>query len=159
MKFHPCMRSFDKSVAKRRFSLGFSLVEMVMGIGIVGFSLPVILSLLPLGNANLQDATRQMIQTEIFDTVRSELSATSFSDLDSYCSNSGTAARFPIYFDAEGVETAKANAIFTAQCVLSGSGELRQATVRIGFHQDPGTSDSSAVKAEKQTFILSNRGS
>jgi uncharacterized protein (TIGR02598 family) len=159
MKFPPCLRAFEKSVAKRRLSLGFSLVEMVLGIGIVGFSLPVILSLLPLGNANLQDATRQMIQSEIFDTVRSELTATSFSDLDSYCGNSGTSARFPIYFDAEGVETAKANAVFTAQCVLTGTGELRQAMVRIGFHQDPGTTDIPTVKAEKQTFVLSNRGS
>lgn len=159
MKFHPCLRSFDKPLATHRSCLGFSLVEMVMGIGIVGFSLPVILSLLPLGNANLQDATRQMIQSEIFDTVRSELATTSFNELDSYCGHSGTAERFPIYFDAEGVETAKTNAVYIAQCVLSGTGELRQATVRIGFHQDPGTSDSSAVKAEKQTFVLANRGS
>jgi uncharacterized protein (TIGR02598 family) len=157
----------------------FSLVEVVMAIAIASSSLLVIFLLLPSGLSGLNDATRQLVETEIFSKMNSELNATPFySDagrttdlLASYQSS-----RFPVYFDYEGNEVpaaeAASRAIFTVRCVLAepsssiwspagstGTGELRWATVRIGFHQDPGQADSETVIARKRTFLVVNKGS
>ena len=94
----------------------------------------------------------------------------------------GSAKRFPAYFDQEGNEVAAGsnNIIFTVKCVLepvgslkykdiwtpintgSGVGELRWATVRIGYHKDPGTPVTTTPETEKgvtkRTFLVANRG-
>jgi uncharacterized protein (TIGR02598 family) len=154
------MRKHCKILKRADFlSRGFSLVEVVIAIGIVSGSLLTMLSLLSVGQSSLQDGSRQIVQSEIYNTLGSELAETDFSDLNGYCSSSSSnGGRFPAYFDVEGVETSSSNvAVYTAECVLSGSGETRQATVRIGFHQDPLRADTATIKADKRTFLLANR--
>lgn len=125
-----------------------------MAIGLVTFALLVIFSLMPAGLAALQDANRQIVETEIYNTVGAELASTPFDKLDDF------AAQFPIYFDNEGIKVGTAgDSSFTVRCVLAapelGSGELRRATVAIGYRRDPNPPDA---KSSVRTFLLVNRG-
>lgn len=133
---------------------GFSLVEVLMAIGLVTFALLVIFSLMPAGLVALQDANRQIVETEIYNTVGAELASTPFDKLEDF------ATRFPLYFDNEGIQVdAAGEASFTVRCVLAapelGAGELRRATVAIGYRRDPNPPDA---KSSVRTFLLVNRG-
>ncbi|MEZ0297399.1 MAG: Verru_Chthon cassette protein B [Candidatus Methylacidiphilales bacterium] len=133
---------------------GFSLVEVTLAIGLVAFAIVVIFSLMSVGLATLQEANRQIVETEIFNTVGSELSSTPFDQLSTYCS-----ARFPVYFDNEGVETTSVpNRVFTARYEIAapeGAGELRRITVSVGYQHDP---TETGYKPTKRTFLIANRG-
>lgn len=156
----------------------FSLVEVVLAVGIASTALLVVFSLTPLGLSSLQEAQRQLVETEIYNKIGAELRATTlYQDpskavnlLGTYCDSS----RFPAYFDVEGNELSPAQAtpsraVFTVRCARgaptadswspAGGGELLYGTVRIGFHQDPRLADTATVKARQRTFLLSNHGS
>jgi uncharacterized protein (TIGR02598 family) len=124
-----------------------------MATGLVTFALLVIFSLLPAGLTALQEANRQIVETEIYNTVGAELAATPFAMLDAY-----SASRFPLHFDNEGLEVKdEAGAIYFVRCTLAAGelGELRRATVSIGHRRDPAAPGG---KASKRTFLLVNRG-
>lgn len=133
---------------------GFSLVEVLMAIGLVTFALLVIFSLMPAGLAALQDANRQIVETEVFNTVGAELASTPFDRLEDFVT------QFPFYFDNEGIKVdTAAESTFTVRCTLAapelGAGELRRATVAIGYRRDPNPPDA---KSSVRTFLLVNRG-
>ena len=136
---------------------GFSLVEVVLAIGLVTFAMLVIFSLLPVGLFSLQESNRQIVETEIFNTVGAELSSTPFDQLTNYQQST----RFPIYFNNEGVEmTTSNNAVFIVRCstpVADSNAELTRVTVLIGFRRDPAQSNATA-KASKRAFLLVNKG-
>lgn len=126
-----------------------------MAIGLVTFALLVIFSLMPAGLGALQEANRQIVETEIFNTVGAELGSTPFSQLDAYATD-----RFPLYFDNEGIAvTAEEDATFFVRCTLAapelGAGEMRRATVAVGYRRDP---NAGGVKPSRRTFLLVNRG-
>ncbi len=137
---------------------GFSLVEVMMAIGLITFAMLVIFSLIPTGLGLLHDAGRQVVETEIFNTVGAELAATPFTNMDAY-----QASNALVYYDVEGQKVAEDKAVFHVRCDLAAAefvtaenpfGELRRATVSIGFHRDP----TNAQKPVKQTVLLGNRG-
>ena len=135
---------------------GFSLVEVTFGIGLIMFAALVIFSLLPVGLVYLQDSNRQIVETEIFNTVGAELASTPYEQLASYQST-----RFPVYFNNEGIEVdADEDPIFTVRCnapVAEAGGETSRMTVLIGFRRDPAGSDADG-KVTKRTFLLVDRG-
>jgi uncharacterized protein (TIGR02598 family) len=145
-----------------RLNGGFSLIEIILAVGIASASLLTIMSAVPTGLSNLHDAGRQIVETAIFNQIGNELACTPFSDtgaghatpqdIDHYAGY-----RCPVYYDTQGLETTNTNAIYTVRCVVSGTGEIRQATVRIGFHKDPGTTDTAGLRATQRTFLLTNR--
>ena len=132
----------------------FSLVEVALAVGIVGSALLVIFSLIPVGLSNLQDTGRQIVETEIYNKIGSELTTTAEYSappatinqtrtnlLMTYCSGTipGSATpRFPAYFDAEGNELtpsattgsgAPASAVFFVVCTYGdGSGNSKPST-------------------------------
>ena len=126
-----------------------------MAIGIMTFALLVIFSLVPTGLSVLQDANRQIVETEIYRTVGAELASTPFDKLEDYVS-----ARFPLSFDNDGIEVTGGEPVFIVRCSLAapelGAGELRRATVWIGYHRDPDAAGGG--KVERRTFLLVNRG-
>jgi uncharacterized protein (TIGR02598 family) len=131
----------SSQTARCSSSTGFSLIEVVMAIGLAMFSLLVIFSLIPTGLNSLQETNRQFVETEILNTVSAELGSTSYKELDDFVNQ-----RFPMYFDNEGAETENATeAIFTVRCRLEapelGGGELRRARVFIGFRREPELKD------------------
>ena len=151
-----------------RPSRGFSLVEVVLAIGLTTFALLVMFSLLPVGLNTMQDANRQIVESEIFNTLGSEISSTKFgeppphtNDLDAYV----TSTRFPMYFDNEGLPvTDPAKAVFTVRCALAPaaasdlSGQIKRVIVSIGYHKDPDKlSDADAFKRQR-TFVVADRG-
>lgn len=134
------------------------MVEVVLAIGLMMFALLVIFSLIPTGLGVLHDAGRQIVETEIFNTVGAELAATPFTNMDGYQSSNALT-----YFDVEGQRVEADQAVFHVRCDLgpaefvtadSTNGELRRATVRIGFRQDP----TNAQKPSRRTILLGNRG-
>ncbi len=145
-------------------SAAFSLIEVVLAIGVAGAALLVIFSLLPVGLGVLHDADRQIVENEIFNTISSELSSTPFTQLDAYKAS----ARFPAYYDVEGlqVKTAAA-AVYTVRCTIvddtdipANAGqpaELRRATISIGFHKDPLAVPTDPTLS-KRGVLLVNRG-
>jgi uncharacterized protein (TIGR02598 family) len=130
---------------------GFTLVEIVLAIGLVAFGLVVVISLLPVGLGSMSDSSRQIVETEIFSTVGAELNSTKFDELENYA-----ASRFPVYFDNEGAEVAAGTtAVYTARCRFSppeNSGQLRRVTVLIGFHTDP--SGGNAGNTAERPFLM-----
>lgn len=136
-----------------RMALGFSLVEVVMATGIATFALLVIFSLMPAGLGTLQESGRQLVSTEIFNTVGAELAATPFDKLEDE-----VGARFPAYFDEEGMEVAAGDAVFTVRCDLHApelDGTLRRATVSVGYRKDPVNGGNNI---SKRSFLLADRG-
>ncbi len=121
------------------------------------FALLVIFSLLPVGLQVLQSSNRQVAETEIFNTLGAELSSTKFSELETYVDGD----RFPIYFDNEAIEVEKDNAVFTVICELADpelSGELRRATVSIGYRGDPNDANLPKYNIHRRTFLLADKG-
>lgn len=141
---------------------GFSLVEVLLAIGLVTFVLLVVFSLMPTGLATLQSASRQIVETEIYNTYGAELAATPFSQLTNYVNGTN----FPAYFDHEGNKTDPGTAVFTVRCSLENSGstnaelnaELCRAIMRIGFHYDPTGTSGGGSKVSRRAFLLVNSG-
>ncbi len=153
--YYPSVR-ISAGVFRPSSRAGFSLVEVLLATALVTFAMLVIFSLIPAGLSSLQDTNRQIVETEIFNTVGAEMSSTPFASLDTYSAN-----RFPRFLDNEGLEVAQAeDAAFTVRCVVTnstgpGSGELRRATVSIGYRRDP---NAPGAKTTKRSFLLANRG-
>jgi len=129
-------------------------VEVVLAIGLATFALLVIFSLLPAGLKSLQEANRQIVETEIFNSLGAELASTKFDDVEAHVTS-----RFPMYFDNEGLELSVAEgASFIVRCQalpLEGAGELRRTTVSIGFQRDPAATGANPTR---RTFLLVDRG-
>lgn len=138
---------------------GFSLIEVILAIGLVTFSMLMIFSLMPTGLAVLDDSNRQIVETEIFNAIGAELAATPFGKVEDYVST-----RFPVFYDAQGLEVpAASGALFTVGCELAapelGAGELRRATVLIGYRQDPAQTAPAAPRSSvRRTCLLVNNG-
>ena len=78
-------------------SSGFSLIETVIALGIMGLAVTALLGLLPHGMEMSKKAANAGAQSRIVDTVRSELAHHTFSDLKK------VSADLPFYFDDEGM--------------------------------------------------------
>lgn len=133
----------------------FSLLEVILAIGLVTFSALVIFSLLPVGLYSLRDAGRQIVETEIFQTIGAETASTPYSQLGAY-----QATRFPLYLDNEGLEVSSATeAVFVVRCdppVTEAGGETTRLTVKIGQNKDPGQTNATGRTATR-SFLLVNR--
>lgn len=90
----------------RKYALGFSLVEVVLCLGVVGFAFVALLGLLPLGLKTFRQAMETSIQSQIAQQISSELQQVRFSDLTSanYASS-----HFPQYFDDQGMAVSGPN--------------------------------------------------
>lgn len=148
------MNGLERKRVPSRGVEGFSLVEVVMATGVAMFALLVIFSLMPVGFSSLQESNRQIVEAEIFNALGAELAATRFDQLAAQ-----TGARFPVYYDNEGLETGSGpQAVFTVRCELHPaelSGALRRATVSVGFRQDPADAGANVTK---RSFLLADRG-
>jgi uncharacterized protein (TIGR02598 family) len=58
---------------QRSSQLGFSLVEIVLAMGIAGFSLTVLISLLPVGLGSFKASRERTVSARIFQTVADDL--------------------------------------------------------------------------------------
>lgn len=94
---------------RRAGKIGFSLVEVVVAMGIVTFSLVAMLGLMPVGLSTLRQSMDRNAEAQILGQISSELFATSFDRLGEY------AGKSPYYFDGEGQPVPSAqSAIYSA---------------------------------------------
>jgi uncharacterized protein (TIGR02598 family) len=148
-------RFTSRSHTTRSRRKAFSLTEVVIAIGVSTFAVLVIFSLMPVGLSAVQDASRQIVETEVFNAVGAELKSTNFDDLDNYVTKN-----FPRYYDNDGIRTTSDLSVYTVQCELTTAelgtpGQLRRAIVSVGFHKDPNTAPN---EASKRAFLLVDRG-
>lgn|GEM_PF-1865658 len=121
---------------------GFSLVEVVLAIGIVSFALLVVLGTIPAGLSTMADAGQGNTKAEIIRTVVSELKSTPYDRLEDFLAS----GRFPIHLDIEGKEVPAASSVFTVRAVaLPATSEpaMRVVKIFIGMNADPDTSANS----------------
>lgn len=76
----------------------FSLVEVVLAIGVISFCLLAVLGLMPVGLSTMRQAMDATIETQIVRQISGEALLTPFSQLGTTFSNK------TFYFDAEGIE-------------------------------------------------------
>ncbi len=117
--------SMKRSLAQRRIrwgsATGFSLIEVVLALGVIGVALTSMLGLLPTGLTIFRESIEATVRADILRKLSSELQQTPFSDV-----GSSTGMR---YFTDEGQEvTSEKQAFFgltysvgTATDVLKGS--------------------------------------
>lgn len=94
---------------------GFSLVEIVIAMGILTFCLVAIMGLLPVGLSTLREATGATIEAQIVSQIASDVAQTPFRSLEDFASTG------PYYFDNEGRRVAGAtDAVYSAALVVAG---------------------------------------
>ena len=138
----------------------FSLVEVVLAIGLATFALLVIFSLLPAGLKSLQEANRQIVETEIFNSLGAELASTKFDDVEAHLASRFTPS---LYFDNEGLQVDSADKasffVIGEAYGAEGAGELRRVTVSIGFQREPARFTAARTPhTTRRTFLLVDRG-
>jgi len=116
LKISPDRASFSNSrfaltKAARRASRrkgGFSLVEVVIAMGIIAFALVPMLGLVPMGLVTSRQAIDTTIEAQIVQQMTGQAQQTDFSSLGTMASTTVT------WFDANGNVTTAANAIYKA---------------------------------------------
>jgi uncharacterized protein (TIGR02598 family) len=164
---------------------GFSLIEVVVAVGLCSFALSVLASLLPLGLGVIQNATEQIVETEIYNNIWSQANTILFADLNTSPSPFAAGAS-ELYFDLDGNQLPSvtgggppAGTVYMASCTLqppntttlppidaqfaasSGPG-LVLARVQIGYHIDPANdpvnvAPSTDSRVTTRTFLLVKR--
>jgi len=137
---HPKIESIATGIKRSRVS-AFSLVEVVLAIGIVSFAFVFMFSLLPLGLTTFRQAVDTTVGSQIVQRVINEAQQTDYTAL----TNSGTTQR---YFDDQGNESATINnSLYTVQVTVNGTTSLPNsvgaqssnlATVAVQIADNPG---------------------
>lgn len=126
---------------------GFSLVEVVMALGIMSFALMGIVGLLPAGLSQFRQAIDITIQSQIAQELVSELQRADYSDI-----KSGT-----FFFDSEGAPLASADSdryAYTASIAVLGDSEL-DGLISPTWTDPQGLRPLSSIKAV--TISIANR--
>ena len=130
------LRCLGPRILGRNWRAGFSLVEVVIATGLCTYALVIIACLLPMGLGTIQNATSQIVQTEIFNRIWLEVNTLEFYQLPNYQRLKGGA--FPdaslnssglTYFDKDGTElggttalnttAAAGSAVYKVYCTLA----------------------------------------
>lgn len=85
-----------------RSNTGFSLVEVVIALGLLAFAITAILATLPIGLSTMREAREDTLQATLIRKLTSELSRTPFSDI----------VGDTLYFDGEGGQTNASSALY-----------------------------------------------
>jgi uncharacterized protein (TIGR02598 family) len=147
-----------KHLAHNRRQAGFSLVEVVMALGIAAFCLVALLGLMPVGLKTVRDARGDALQAEILKAMGNIAQQTDYSLL-------GNLAGKKYYFDINGllVTSTSADAIYEAVLSTgtvsvpssSTSTALNGATsVKVEIHRSANTNS----EASTHTLFISNNG-
>ena len=94
---------------RRSHPAAFSLVEVVLALGVVSFGLISLMGLLTVGLKTFHDAMTTTTEAEISQQISNQLQLANFSTI-----STNTQPTY-YYFTEEGVSTNAANAIYTAQ--------------------------------------------
>jgi len=113
-------------IAKRpngaKTSGGFSLVEVVLALGVMSFALTAIVGLLPLGLSHFRKAVDLTVQAQITQELTSMIQRTPYSDLDTTLGSSSNPSIFK--FDEEGSPSSGDGYVYTATAFLISDSDL-----------------------------------
>jgi len=123
----------------------FSLIEVVLAIGIVSFAMVSILGLIPVGLITFRNAMDLSVEANIAQRLVGEVQRTEFTNL---CSTNFS-------FDDQGIEVAPASAVFTAQVdppkaldaegIVQTNASARMVLIRISNRMHPTATNSYPV--------------
>ena len=118
----------------KRFTSGFSLVELTLAMGIAAFCLIAVMGLMPVGVQTNRNATSQTAATNIMAAVVADLRATPTFNTSSteFGITFGTNAP-PLYFDGSGQFTTLpgANSRYQLNVTWNGTSGLRYADLKV----------------------------
>jgi uncharacterized protein (TIGR02598 family) len=108
-----------RAPVKKNFCLAFSLVEVVLAMGVVSFAILTLLALVPAGMAGFQQAQTNNVETDIIQKINTELQNAPYSSL--FNTTTGAATNTTVfgsagtrYYDMEGDSlTGQAGAVYT----------------------------------------------
>jgi uncharacterized protein (TIGR02598 family) len=166
---------FALNQCRRLRCAGFSLIEVVLAIGIMAFAFIPLLGLMPLGLNTSRQAIDTTIDAQIVQQMTSLAQQTNFSSLSILATNPLASSTPPanglIYFDANGNMTTSANGIYKASfsapvntVLPGGSTTTKLATLTIyilSVHTPNGatTTDlSTNTSSKKYTVFVSDNG-
>jgi uncharacterized protein (TIGR02598 family) len=95
---------------RRLGSAAFSLVEVVLALGVMSFALTGIVGLLPVGLSHFRKAMDQTIQSQIAQEVTYMVQRTPFQNIDSLGSESNPTVT---YYDQEGTPVSQKESVYT----------------------------------------------
>ncbi len=140
----------------KRSSSAFSLVEVVLALGVVSFSLVALIGMLPVGLSNFRQAIEIQTQAQIVQQIATELQLAKYSDL----SSGGYQSGFPRYFDAEGAAVAEPSKLYTVTASLPTNAEVpgpvantNLLTLNFSIQRKTGPNDPKTF-----TLLVSNNG-
>jgi len=138
---------FRKSLLRLSRLRGFSLVEIVLAIGIVSFAMVAILGLVPVGLNTYRDAMNFSVESAIAQRLAGDIQRTEFAN------QPATPSVF--YFDDQGINAIEANAIFTADVIppqslfaggiLGANAPVRTVLIKIRNRTTPARTNSYSV--------------
>ena len=105
-------RSLKRS--KDRLNAGFSLIEVALSLGIIGFAMTALIGLLPFGLLTFKQAMTNTVESEIVQNLTNDILLSNFSNLHQYNGQSYS-------YDKEGVSLSDSTgAIYTATVSMKG---------------------------------------
>jgi len=132
---------------------GFSLIEVTIAIGIVGFAVLALLGTLGVGSRTLGSAVSYSMQAQITQNVMGSLKLSDFTMLTNASPDGWDGAK--LYFDERGVSTTNsAVAIYTANIMVSNSvnGNTNLARATLSIVKNNNTNNTYTVA----TYIANN---
>jgi len=123
----PTFRNAFLRKARHRTAAGFSMVELVLSLGVLAFAFVSLLALLPAGMSTFRKAVDASVTSQISQRIVNEIQE---SDFSTYLKKYANAQQTPRYFDDQGNELPdKTNALYWVNVKLATSPTLPGATV------------------------------
>jgi uncharacterized protein (TIGR02598 family) len=142
---------------KKRFTSGFSLVELTMALGIAAFCLIAVMGLMPVGVQTNRNATSQTAATNIMAAVVADLRATPTFNTSSteFGITFGTNPP-PLYFDGAGQFTTLlgANSRYQLNVTWYGTNGLRYADLKVTW---PAAATPANATGSTEMFVAFDR--
>jgi uncharacterized protein (TIGR02598 family) len=138
MKLHPPRRGREAA---------FSLVEIVLALGIISFAFVALLGLMPIGLRSFEGAIDATVQSQIAQAVTTQARQSKFSELEKLNKNPDADEANPAadyYFDAEGRELVQADAETAIEMVYSAAVLLVQTTEGVSTRLPTGSTSTIA---------------
>jgi uncharacterized protein (TIGR02598 family) len=125
---------------------GFSLVEVAISMAVVSFALVSILGMVPIGMTNFRQAMNNTVESQIVQSLTSDLELASFSQL---------AATPTFYFDADGNPANATTQVYTATITVASVNGTAQPVNLVSSSSN--VPSQVRVTAETVTISLCNR--
>jgi len=136
----------------RRYATAFSLVEVVLAIGVASFTLLSMVALLPMGLKTAHEAAEATTQSQIIQYCRNQLELTSFTNLSSWSTATD-------YFDNQGLPTTSTDpeGIYTVTFHIGNINLSTNSSASVSYLASNTNLPNNAADAQMVQVIMVNR--